>query len=118
MREIRTDLGRLVISEEAVAAIAGAIALGTPGVAGMAPRGLADILNRDPHAPLGRGVEVTPQGEGTADLTLDIMVVYGAQIQEVAAELEARLRQELPAMTGIAAGRIAVRVQGVRRVDG
>jgi uncharacterized alkaline shock family protein YloU len=117
MREIETHLGRLVISEEAVAAIAGAIAVGTPGIAGMAPRGLVDILNRDPHPPVGRGVEVEADGEAV-DLALDVLVAYGMRIQDVAADLEARLRREIPALTGIKVGRVAIRVQGVRRVDG
>jgi uncharacterized alkaline shock family protein YloU len=117
MREIETHLGRLVISEEAVAAIAGAIALATPGIAGMAPRGLVDILKGDPHAQAGRGVDVAAAGD-RVDLGLDVVVAYGTRIHAVAAELEARLRRELPALTGIAVGRVSVRVQGVRRVDG
>jgi uncharacterized alkaline shock family protein YloU len=117
MRELRTDLGRLVITEEAVAAIAGAVALETPGIAGMAPRGLADILGRDPHPPVGRGVEVTPQGDAAVDLALDVAVAFGVRIHEVAEELERRLRRDIPALTGISVHHVAVRIQAVRPVD-
>ncbi len=117
MRDIRTDLGRLVISEEAVAAIAGAVALSTPGIAGMAPRGLADILGLDPDPPVGRGVEVTPQGDDAVDLTLDVAIAYGVRIHDVAAELEQRLRRDVSALTGITVHNVAVRIQAVRPVD-
>ncbi len=117
MREIRTDLGRLVITEEAVAAIAGALALETPGIAGMAPRGLVDILGRDPRPPVGRGVEVTPQGDAAVDLALDVAVSFGVRIHEVAEELERRLRREIPALTGISVLHVAVRIQAVRPVE-
>lgn len=113
-KEIRTPDGTLIITEEAVAAIAAAAALDCPGIAGMATRGiqegLADMLG---HPSLARGVDVTLTAEG-ARIVLDVLVTYGTRIAQAAEEVAARVRQAVEALTGISVIHLELRVQGVR----
>lgn len=111
--ESSTRLGRLSWSEEVIATLAGLAASECAGVAGMAARGvgagLAELLGRES---LGRGVEVAVR-EGKVDLTLNIMVRYGAHLRAVAQEVARRAREAVEE-AGVPVGRVTVHVQGVR----
>lgn len=115
MRTLVNDDGRLFVHEEAIACLAGIAALGCPGVAGMAARGLqdglADILGRDNP---GRGVDVDLDDERCA-VTLELIVSYGAVIADVAGDVVRRVRDVVEGTAGIPVERVDIRVQGVRR---
>lgn len=113
VRTVVTDDGRLLIHDEAVACVAGMAAMGCPGVAGMAARGLqdglADILGRDNP---GRGVDVDLDDERCV-VAIDLLVSYGARIAEVAEDVVRRVRSVVEETVGIRVDRVEVRVQGV-----
>ncbi|HHY18187.1 MAG TPA: Asp23/Gls24 family envelope stress response protein, partial [Firmicutes bacterium] len=77
-------MGKLVLSEEAIATIAGAAATECYGVVGMAGRkmtdGLSELLGREN---LSRGVSVSIDGD---EVYIELFVVlgYGIKISEVA----------------------------------
>jgi uncharacterized alkaline shock family protein YloU len=117
-KEIRTPDGTLVITEDAVAAVAAAACQECPGVATMAARGiqegLADILG---HQSPTRGVDVEVGADG-ARIGLDIVVAYGVRIGDVAATVADRVRRAVEELAGVPVARIEVRVQGVRPTRG
>ncbi len=123
-REVQTAEGRLVLTDAAVAAVAGAAAAGCDGVAATVARGLqgelAGLLEArvpDPRQALERGVEVHLDGEQLR-LRVDIAVVFGSHIQDVCRRVVAAVVREVERATGIRPTSVEVRVVGVRRPDG
>ncbi|MBX6378310.1 MAG: Asp23/Gls24 family envelope stress response protein [Clostridia bacterium] len=114
-RELETPAGRIILTEEIVAAIAGAAASGCYGVASMAPRRLQDeiagMLGRE--APQ-RGVEVWFREDGSVALRVDIVVVYGTRVSEVARNVRERVRYAVEQATGCPVARVDIHVRGVR----
>jgi uncharacterized alkaline shock family protein YloU len=112
--ELENELGKIIISEELLATLAGVTAVECFGLAGMASRklkdGLAELLGRDN---LSRGVAVHLDGD---KLTVDlhVVVVYGTRIQEVAANVIKNVKRAMESQTGLTVARINVHVQGVR----
>lgn len=114
MVEFRTEYGRIVLADEVLAGIAGTVAAGCPGVAGLVPRGLreglAGLLGGEQQ---GRGVEVTA-ADGTPVITVRIVVNYGVPIAEVARNVMARVREAVRRAIGEENIRVNVHVAGVR----
>lgn len=113
-REFVTDNGKITISEDVVATIAGVAATECYGVVGMASRkfkdGFAELLGREN---LSRGVEVEMDGE-TVSVSLYIVVGYGTRISEVARNVVEQVRYKLENGTGLRVTRVSIKVQGVK----
>lgn len=109
-----TALGGLDISEEVIAAIAGAAAVECYGLVGMAARkvtdGFAEILGRES---LSKGVAVTLEGREVR-IDLYIIVTYGVKISEVANNVRERVKYSVENATGLVVREVNVNVQGVR----
>lgn len=111
---MNTSLGRLVLSEEAIATIAGAAATECYGVVGMAGRkmtdGISELLGKEN---LSKGVSVSVEGD---DVYIDLSVVvgYGVRISEVARMVVDKVRYTVENATGLKARKVTVNVQGVR----
>jgi uncharacterized alkaline shock family protein YloU len=116
-KEICNSLGKIDISEEVIATIAGGAALECSGLVGMASRklkdGFADLLRRDN---LARGVVVTIQ-ENEVSIELFVIVGYGVNISEVAANIMDSVRNAIEKYTGFSVDKVNVNVQGVRVLD-
>lgn len=112
--EIQNELGKVVISEELIATLAGVAAVECYGLVGMASRklkdGIAELLGRDN---LSRGVEVHIEGD-MLTVDLHIIVSYGTKIPEVAVNVMEKVKYTLEKLTGLAVARVNVNVQGVR----
>lgn len=112
--EIENELGKVVISEELIATLAGVAAVECYGLVGMSSRklkdGIAELLGRDN---LSRGVEVHLEDN---DLMVDlhIIVSYGTKIQEVATNVMEKVKYTLEKLTGLTVTQVNVHVQGVR----
>jgi uncharacterized alkaline shock family protein YloU len=113
-KETDTGLGRLVLSEEAIATIAGAAATECYGVVGMAGRrmtdGIFELLGKEN---LSRGVLVSIEGD---DVYIDLLIVvgYGVRISEVARMVVEKVRYTVENVTGLTVKKVTVNVQGVR----
>ena len=124
-RELQTAEGRLVLTESALAAVAGAAVGACEGVAATVARGLHDELAglwRDARAPeprqaLERGVDVYLDAEQLR-LRVDIAVVFGWRIQEVCRQVVAAVNRDVQRATGIRPTGVEVRVVGVRMREG
>lgn len=116
--QINNQLGKIDISEEAIATIAGSAISECYGVLGMASRkftdGLAELLRRDS---LSKGIEVRVN-ENKLEVDLYIIVVYGVKISEVAKNVMEKVGYQIRNITGLDLTAVNVIVQGVRIVKG
>mgnify|MGYP000935011703 CR=1 FL=1 len=115
MRDSReTDIGKIEITPEALATIAGAAAVRCFGIVGMVPRGLrqgfSEILGGDA---LSRGVEIK-QDESGVKIDLWVVMSYGVNIAQVAHNVMQTVGYEIEKMTGLRALEVNVNVMGVR----
>jgi len=113
--EITTDLGRVTISDDVVATVAGISAMEVFGLVGMASRkqlkdGIAELLGREN---LGRGIEVRTEDDEVV-IDMYIIVSYGTKISEVAHNVQQKVIYTLNTTMGIRVSRVNVIVQGVR----
>ena len=113
-KEIRTDIGKLALSEEAIATIAGADATECDGVVGMAGRkmtdGISELLGQEN---LAKGVDVTIDGDDLY-ITLYVVLGYGVKIPEVARMVADKVRYTVENLTGLKVKKITVNVEGLR----
>jgi uncharacterized alkaline shock family protein YloU len=113
--ERRTEQGKLAISENVIARIAGAAAMEVFGLVGMSSRqqlkdGFAELLGREN---LTKGIEVRIE-ENEVEVDLHIIVSYGTKISEVAQNVQHRVKYTLEEIAGITVNRVNIFVQGVR----
>ncbi|HZW83053.1 MAG TPA: Asp23/Gls24 family envelope stress response protein [Candidatus Deferrimicrobium sp.] len=115
-KEISNSLGKIDISEEVIATIAGIAAVECYGLIGMASRkisdGFVEMLRRES---LSKGVQVRIQ-ENEVVIDLYIIVGYGIRISEVASNVIDKVRFTVENMTGLPVAAVNVNVQGVRVV--
>lgn len=113
--ELGLEWGKVNISEDVVAVIAGSAAMDVYGLVGMASRkqlkdGIAELLGRDN---LSRGVEVR-QEQDMLHIDLHIVVSYGTKISEVAHNIQVKVKYVLNDVVGLNVDQINIFVQGVR----
>ena len=111
---VRSDLGRIQISDEAIAEIAATAAGKVTGVAGLGSggrvEGLAQALGLEGGA---RGVVVETVG-GRVSLRVSLLVEFGAEIGEVGLLVQEAVREAVEDMSGLNVEAVDVLVQGVR----
>ncbi|MFY9616249.1 MAG: Asp23/Gls24 family envelope stress response protein [Candidatus Dormiibacterota bacterium] len=107
------DLGRIEVSQQVIASIAGHAANGCYGIVAMAARGLRDgIAERLQRENLHRGVEVKVDPDGI-NIDLYCVVEYGVRITEVAHSLQDAVRYQVEKALGINVKTVNVNVQGI-----
>lgn len=113
--QLTNELGKIIVSDECIAAIAGSAALDCYGLVGMASRkqlkdGLSELLGRDN---LSRGVEVRRVND-EMNIDLHIIVSYGTKISEVAHNIQTKVKYVLNEVVGLKVDFVHIFVQGVR----
>lgn len=105
--------GRIEVSPQAIAAIAGDAVLHCYGVVGMASKnligGLADLLQPERW---GRGVDVQVRN-GQIRVDLYVIVQYGTRISEVAQSVMETVKYALEKSLGAPIAEVNVHVQGL-----
>jgi uncharacterized alkaline shock family protein YloU len=116
-KELKNELGKIIIDEEVIAKTAGIAVMECYGLVGMSSRGvqdgLADLLGWEN---ISKGVGVAIEDE-RVHLDLNIIVEYGTNIHEVAHNVMERVRYTLENKVGIEVVTIDVNVRGVRVGD-
>jgi len=112
-RPLASPLGRISISNDAVAHIVGRVAAEAYGVVEMAARakGVARLLARDRWK---QGITVGRSIEGAVTIELNVIVEYGLNLAEVASTVRNRVRYEVERLTGLPVASVEVRIQDVR----
>ena len=107
-------LGKINVSVEAIASLAGAAATECYGVVGMASQkalkdGLYELLKRENYS---RGV-IVEDGETGINVDVYIIVGYGMKISEIVYEVQKKVKYVLETTLDIEISAINVYVQGV-----
>ena len=112
-RPLASPLGRISISNDAVAHIVGRVAAEAYGVVGMGSRvkRVGRLLARDRWK---QGITVGGNAETGVTIELDVIVEYGLNLAEVASTVRNRVRYEVERLTGLAVASVEVRIQDVR----
>ncbi|MCU0508023.1 MAG: Asp23/Gls24 family envelope stress response protein [Anaerolineae bacterium] len=110
--------GRIEISPQAIATLAGEAVLRCYGVVGMANKnlidGIADLLQPDRW---GRGVDVRVR-DGRVIVDLYVIIQYGTRISEVAHGVMHGVQYALEQALGLEVAEVNVHVQGLRMPNG
>jgi len=110
--------GRIEISPQAIATLAGEAVLRCYGVVGMANKnlidGIADLLQPDRW---GRGVDVRVR-DGQVVVDLYVIIQYGTRISEVAHGVMHGVQYALEQALGVEVSEVNVHVQGLRMPNG
>lgn len=107
------DTGKVNISDEVVATIAGIAATEIPGVAGMYGTAIGDIAEKlGAKKSPGKGVKVSVDETG-AVIDVYIVVEFGKRIPELAWEVQENVKNSVETMTGIDVKAVNVRIEGV-----
>jgi uncharacterized alkaline shock family protein YloU len=113
--QIANENGKMFVSDEVVANLAGSAALDCYGLVGMSSRkqlkdGISELLGREN---LSRGVEIRQEDE-QLHIDLYIIVSYGTKISEVAHNVQAKVKYVLNQVIGLEVTSVNIFVQGVR----
>jgi uncharacterized alkaline shock family protein YloU len=115
---IQNELGKVRVSDEAIASIAALATQRIKGVAGMGTGGtvdtLADLLGLHKQ---GRGIQVQ-MGEKEVALSLNLIIEFGADIAEVATQVQEAVAEAVEKMSGLVVVEVNVVVQGVAAAGG
>jgi len=110
-------LGKLNISKNVIAELAGSAAVETYGIVGMVSKkvirdGISDLLSKDNYA---KGIDVALEDD---QLVVDVNVVmaYGLKISEIAMELQNKIKYELESKLDIKVKSVNVHVQDIKVV--
>ncbi len=112
---ILSNLGKIVLSNDVIACVAGQVASSCFGVRGMADRNVTDgivrLLRRDR---LSQGVSIREALDGSVDITLHIIVNFGVNIQTACRSIISEVHYHTERLTGIPVGRVDVVVDSIR----
>lgn len=114
--EMKTNYGKIDVSKEVVAVIAGGAAIDCYGIVGMASQkqlkdGITDLLGKEN---LGRGVVIRELEDEEIHIDMYIIVSYGTKISEVAHNVQSKVKYQLEQMLGLKVDSVNIFVQGVR----
>ena len=114
----KSTRGKIDISMNAIAAIAGNAALECYGVLGMASKrklidGVAELLKDDSYS---KGVFAVSTSKGV-EINMYIVCVYGVKITEVVSEVQKKVRYVLRKSLDVDFTAVNVYVQGIKVID-
>ena len=113
--ELTMKNGRVTITNEVIATVAGGTAVNCYGIVGMASKsqikdGIAEILKRENFS---RGI-VVRQDDDELHIDMYIIVSYGTKISEVAHNVQSQVKYMLNQTLGLPVHSVNIYVQGVR----
>ncbi len=106
-----SELGRVAVTDDAVAQIVGLTAAECYGVVAMSSsRKLGRLLARDRAT---RGVEISREA-GNLSIVLHVVVEHGLNLAEVASTVRNRVAYEVERMTGLPPAAVEVHIEAVK----
>ncbi len=116
--EMNNTYGKVDVTNDVVAKIAGGAAVDCYGIIGMASQqqlrdGLTELLGKDNFS---KGVIVREREDGY-EIDMYIIVSYGTKISEIAHNVQTKVKYSLDQMLGMDVDAINIFVQGVRMLS-
>ena len=110
------DLGKITMSEDLIASIAGFAAVENYGIVGMSSKNATDtIIQLVGGDNVKRGVKVTMLDGGTAvDIDLYVTLEYGVSLPAVAQNTIQNVRYRVNEMTGLTVSNVNIYVEAIR----
>lgn len=115
MPDAMDDTGKIRITDDVVAVIAGIAATEVEGVAGMSGGIVGDVAEILGRKNLTKGVKVEV-GQIEAAMDLYVIMEYGYRIPEVAWNIQEKVKEAVESMTGLRVVEVNIHVQGVNIV--
>ena len=113
-----THMGSIVIDNDVIAQMAGAVAMECFGIVGMAnvnvADGLAKLLKGDN---MTKGINVTLSPGNRLTIDFHVIISYGVSIMAVTDNLIDNVKYKLEDFTGLEVEKVNVFVEGVRVID-
>lgn len=114
--ELSNQMGKVFVTNNVIANVAGIAAMEVFGLVGMASRkqfkdGISELLGREN---LQKGIEVRTEENQDVNIDMYIIVSYGTKISEVAHNVQQKVIYTLESTIGIKVSHVNVIVQGVR----
>ena len=113
---INNEYGKVTISEDIIATVAGYAATENYGVVGMSAKTATDAILKlvGSEANKKRGVKVSFLGEGDeVDIDLYVTMVYGVSLPEVAKNMIDNVRYRVQETTGIKVANVNIHVESI-----
>ena len=110
--KIDGGVGQIQIADEVIATIAGTAALEVEGVADLSGHFASDVAEMLNKRNFSKGVKITVN-EGVVTVDMNITVKFGYKIQDVSANVQARVKEAIETMTGLGFGAANVFVSGI-----
>ena len=96
-----------------VAIIAGLAASDVKGVASLGGNVTRDVISRLGIKSIGKGVKLSVDADGQANVTLSVNVRYGYNVPETCAKVQDRVKTAIETMTGLSVGEVNIRVASI-----
>lgn len=106
------DSDSMMITDEAIAVMAGVAASEVRGVAGMSggfAGGIAEVFGR---RNLSKGVKVLTKNDSTT-VDLYVIVKYGYRIPDLAYQIQENVKSTIEALSGIIVDAVNIHIQGI-----
>jgi uncharacterized alkaline shock family protein YloU len=110
----RSQLGRVQVSDEAIAQMASVAALRVAGVAGLGRGGGMETLAQVLGVDRGSGGVVVETAGRAVDLRMSLLVEFGSDIAELGVSVQEAVQEAVESMTGLEVREVDVLIQGVR----
>lgn len=112
MADNENAFGRVQIADEVIAIIAGTAALEIDGVDAAAGNVADTVVEFFGRKSQSRGVKIGIEN-GEVSVEIDIAVKYGAKVQDVAVEVQGRVKNAVETMTGLKVVLVNVNITGL-----
>ncbi|MBE7058737.1 MAG: Asp23/Gls24 family envelope stress response protein [Ruminococcaceae bacterium] len=106
------DNDNMMITDEAIAVMAGVAASEVKGVSGMSggfAGGIAEVFGR---RNLSKGVKVVTKNDSTT-VDLYVIVKYGHRIPDLAFEIQENVKSTIESLSGITVDAVNIHIQGI-----
>ncbi len=113
--EMSNEMGKIIMTEDLVASIAGYAAGENYGIVGMSAKKASDaIIEFIKKDNLKRGIKVAAVGPGEVDIDLYVTLEYGVSLPAVAQNARHNVRYRVQEMTGLTVRNVNIFVEGIR----
>lgn len=105
--------GVVKFADDVVVIIAGLAASDVKGVASLAGNVTRDTISRLGIKSIGKGIKLTVDEEGQANVSLSLNVRYGFNVPETCSKVQQRVKSAIETMTGLSVAEVNVRVSSI-----